>query len=192
MKSLLPFSFLICFGSSFAQDVCMKPELFDQSTNALMLKKGKSQLDHNTLKPDALQITVLPNDYVTFPEPWYKMRCNMDKGFKLFITNATTAPVEFWGRDSQKWAPIREVYYNNRWIPLVYERRIIECGNESHYKITLEPDSEIAFVVPCLEGSYLTKYRFTITSPITKQPIYSNEFDGYFDARMLDILKSEY
>ncbi|HNP31687.1 MAG TPA: hypothetical protein PKN96_00185 [Flavobacterium sp.] len=187
MRLLFYFTGILCFGTAFSQDICMKAELFDQSTNVNALIKNQNELDHSTLKPNALQINVFPNTYETFPEPWYKIRCGMDKGFKLIMTNTTTEPIEFWSSESIKWAPIREVYYNNKWIPLIPKVRVIQCGNEMHYKITLDPDAELVFLAPCLEGSYLTKYRFSIYNPIDKTQIYSNEFDGYFDTRLLSI-----
>jgi len=82
----------------------------------------------------------------------------------------------------------RQVYYKNEWVYIKsYDRtpRMI-CGNSYFYDKIIEPGNTFTFVAPCLEGNIKAKFRFVAYGKTEKIAIYSNEFDGYFNKKLIE------
>ena len=136
-----------------------------------------------------MQIIVLPNSYAEFPK-WTDYKNNeVATGFKIIVSNAADQAFSFNAANTT--LPLqRQVYYIDKWItlnpqPTNTTSRI--CGNEIQ-RITInsiKSGETVMAIAPCFQGSYKAKYRFALYDPINKIQIYSNEFEGYFDTRLL-------
>ncbi|MGC4041080.1 MAG: hypothetical protein QM710_09935 [Flavobacterium sp.] len=192
MKNIFASLFLFVIGTAFCQDIqCLKPEWYNPYTDPVALTENpgtENEVDHGSLKSNALQIVVLPNSFSDMPE-WINSRLGIQKGFKVIVCNTSADSLNFVERESQRWAPVREVYYKNKWTAINPERHVAQCGNELRRNITLEAGGERVFLASCLQGSFVAKYRFMLYDPITKKQIYSNEFEGYFDPGIMELYK---
>jgi hypothetical protein len=193
MKRIFTFLAFLGFGTAFSQDVhCLKAELYNSYSDPVQIENipnSKNELDHTTLRPNAFQIIVLPNSYADLPQVASK-KLGIDKGFRVIITNNSSDSIHFSKYESQRWAPIRQVYFKNKWTTINPDTHTIQCGNERRIKISLGPNKEAVFIGTCIEGSFVAKYRYMMYDPITQSEIYSNEFEGYFDSRIMELYKT--
>ena len=98
-------------------------------------------------------------------------------GFRLLLINRTKTEVAFPACSSRLPVICEARDDDGRWMPIEY-LPWSSCGN-SYHEVFLPAGHYWEFAAPTYSGTTKTKLRFKLE---TKQPIYSNEFDGFVSA----------
>jgi hypothetical protein len=193
LKIILIVVLLLPFNTLNAQSIkCINPELYNRfhdvkinnnKTESLWLNKLK-------LKQDSVQIIVFPNDYAKFSDyqKYNEFSNNVIKqGFKLVLINNSKNDYEISNVDGRIYFS-RQVFYKNKWITIKsFSKNYRMCGNSFFHIRFLKSNTTLSYIAPCLDGNIKVKYRFivTIKHRNNRSQIYSNEFEGFLDLRLI-------
>ena len=124
-----------------------------------------------------LSLVALPAETVPFALPAESVPFEKQyQGFRLLLVNRTADEVAFRACDSRLYIICEARDETGHWK--ASERLPWSgCGN-SHHRVFLPSDQYWEFAAPVYSGNFKTKLRFHLEG---KQPIYSNEFEGYIN-----------
>lgn len=188
MKLLLTFIFLLCSGMLSAQELtCLQSDLYDPYDDLEKIKSDSNDKpETNLLKTDSLQIIVMPDSYSDFSQYSSKKRNGVDKGFKVIVINNSIDVFNAHNMD-RRILFVRQVYYNDQWITIKPYVNMFYgfCGNSFMTDALLQPGTTHNYIAACLEGTEKARFRLVMAEKNGKKVVYSNEFTGYLDTRLL-------
>ena len=193
MRATFAIITILSFGNLFSQDLdCLNSELYDSNYDVVQIKNisdSENGIHKTELESESLQIVVMPNSYSEFPK-WTSHKGNgINNGFKIILINNSSNDFSLFNMDG-KIIMKRQVFYENEWKNVESFDSTPQpiCGNSLFTKKVIESGNHFTFVAPCLTGNIKVKFRFVIfTKPVNEQsPIYSNEFDGLINKKLIE------
>lgn len=193
MKATLIIIALMSFVNVYSQNLnCLDYELYNSDYDAVQTQYSSnsiSDISKSELKPDSLQLIVISNSYLEFPNRAMYRRNGINNGFEVILINNSSNDYSLFNMDG-KIVMKRQVYFEKEWRNVESYDKTPQyiCGNSFFTKKVIDSGDHFTFVAPCLKGNIKARFRFVIfTKPINEQSfVFSNEFEGFINKKLIE------
>lgn len=159
----------------------------DYDVTEITDKKSKDPASFKTSsKSNAIDLTVFKDSLVESSKSSYNSIKRLFVGFTAILTNSSRNEVSLSNKDGRI-TIVRQALYKNKWenVKSFNKTPSRVCGNSYMSKRTINANSSLIFVIPCLDGNVETTFRLVLYQK-NRKVIYSNEFQGFVSSELLE------